>query len=395
MLSLLYYQEVQMVKFNFLLPTRIVFGNDVINQIGEESKNYGKRALIVTDKGVLRTGYIEKIQKLLGDSQIETKVFSDVEPNPRDRSVDQGARIAKKFNSEVLIGVGGGSAIDTAKAIGVIMQEGGKINDYEGLGIVKKPITPLIAVPTTAGTGTEVTFWSVITDTKRKFKMSIGSPLMAAKVALVDPMLTLTLPKDITAYTGIDALVHSIEGYTATLSQPISDSLALSAIELISNNIRKVYANGNNLSARNNMMLASLLAGIAFGNSDVASVHCMGEAMGGLYDSPHGLSMAVCLPYCIEYNIISNPEKYAKIAAVLGETIDGLSRLEAAKKCVTALKNLLIDLSVPSAQSIGLKKQDLEKLAEAAAANVAVESNPRIINRKDFLIMFQRVYEND
>lgn len=384
-----------MINFEFLLPTRIVFGNDVINRIGDEAKNFGKRALIVTDKGVLKTGYVEKIQQLLAAAQIEVAVFSDVDPNPRDKSVDKGAKKAKQLKTDMLIGIGGGSAIDTAKAIGVIMQEGGKIQDYEGLNIVKKPITPLIVVPTTAGTGTEVTFWSVITDTKRKFKMSIGSPLMAAKVAFVDPMLTLSLPKDITAYTGIDALVHSIEGYTASLSQPISDSLALSAIELIHDNIRKAYANGKNVTARYNMMLGSMLAGIAFGNSDVASVHCMGEAMGGLYDTPHGLSMAVCLPYCIEYNIISNPEKFAKIAQALGETTAGLSTLEAAQKCVSAVKKLLEDLNIPSARTIGLKKQDLSRLAEAAAANVAVESNPRILDKQDFLSLFQKVYGND
>jgi alcohol dehydrogenase len=382
-----------MINFEFLLPTRIVFGNDVVNQIGDEAKNFGRRALIVTDKGVLKTGYVEKIQQLLADARIEMAVFADIDPNPRDKSVDQGAKKAKRFKADMLIGIGGGSAIDTAKAIGVIMQEGGKIQDYEGLDVVKKPIPPLIAVPTTAGTGTEVTFWSVITDTKRKFKMSIGSPLMAAKVALVDPMLTLSLPKDITAYTGIDALVHSIEGYTATFAQPISDSLALTAIELINDNIRKAYANGSNAAARYNMMLGSMLAGIAFGNSDVAAVHCMGEAMGGLYDMPHGLSMAVCLPYCIEYNLISNPEKFVSVAQALGETTSGLSTLEAAQKSVKAVKKMLDDLNVPSARKIGLKKQDLNRLAKAAADNVAVESNPRVLDRQDFLRLFQSVYD--
>lgn len=384
-----------MLNFEFLLPMRIVFGNDVINQIGEEAKIIGKRAFIVTDKGVLKTGYIERIQQLLKDVDIESDVFSDVDPNPRDKSVQKGFEKANKFKTDMLLGVGGGSAIDTAKAIGIILQEGGKIQDYEGLDRVKKPITPLIAVPTTAGTGTEVTFWSVITDTKRKFKMSIGSPLMAAKVALVDPMLTLTLPRDITAFTGIDALVHAIEGYTSMLSQPISDSLALSAIERIRPNIRKAFANGGNVEARYNMMLGSMLAGISFGNSDVASVHCMGEAMGGLYDTPHGLSMAVCLPYCMEHNIIANPEKFADIAWALGEDVEGLTSLEAARLSVAAIRSMLKDLDIPDARSIGLKKTDLNKLAAAAAANVALESNPRSLDKQDFLMMFQRAYDNE
>ena len=384
-----------MLNFEFLLPTRIVFGNDVISQIGEEAIKIGKRALIVTDKGVLKTGYIERIEQLLKDAGIKTEVFSEVDPNPRDKSVQKGFNKATKFKTDLLVGVGGGSAIDTAKAIGVILQEGGKIQDYEGLDMVKKPITPLIAVPTTAGTGTEVTFWSVITDTKRKFKMSVGSPLMAAKVALVDPLLTITLPKDITAFTGIDALVHAIEGYTSMLAQPVSDSLALSAIERISQNIRKAYANGNNVEARYNMMLGSMLAGISFGNSDVASVHCMGEAMGGLYDTPHGLSMAVCLPYCMEQNVISNPERFADIAYALGEDIEGLTDLEAARLSVAAVRSMLKDLNIPDAKSIGLKKKDLNNLAAAAAVNVSVESNPRILDKQDFLMMFQRAYDNE
>jgi alcohol dehydrogenase len=384
-----------MLNFEFLLPTRIVFGNDVISQIGEGAIKIGKRALIVTDKGVLKTGYIERIEQLLKDAGIKIEVFSEVDPNPRDKSVQKGFNKATKFKTDLLVGVGGGSAIDTAKAIGVILQEGGKIQDYEGLDMVKKPITPLIAVPTTAGTGTEVTFWSVITDTKRKFKMSVGSPLMAAKVALVDPLLTITLPKDITAFTGIDALVHAIEGYTSMLAQPVSDSLALSAIERISQNIRKAYANGNNVEARYNMMLGSMLAGISFGNSDVASVHCMGEAMGGLYDTPHGLSMAVCLPYCMEQNIISNPERFADIAYALGEDIEGLTDLEAARLGVVAVKSMLKDLNIPDAKSIGLKKKDLNNLAAAAAVNVSVESNPRILDKQDFLMMFQRAYDNE
>lgn len=384
-----------MLNFEFLLPTRIVFGNDVITQIGEEAKKFGKRAFIVTDKGVLKTGYAERIQQLLKNAGVESEVFSDVDPNPRDKSVQKGFTKAAKFKTNLLIGLGGGSAIDTAKAIGVILQEGGKIQDYEGLDMVKKPITPLIAVPTTAGTGTEVTFWSVITDTERKFKMSVGSPLMAAKVALVDPMLTLSLPKEITAFTGIDALVHAIEGYTSLPAQPVSDALALSAIEHISENIRKAYANGNNVEARYNMMLGSMLAGISFGNSDVASVHCMGEAMGGLYDTPHGLSMAVCLPYCMEHNIISNPDKFADIALALGEDIEGFTTLEAAQLSVVAVKNMLSDLNIPDAGSIGLKKEDLNKLAGAAAANVSVESNPRVLDKQDFLMLFQRLYDNE
>jgi alcohol dehydrogenase len=218
---------------------------------------------------------------------------------------------------------------------------------------------------------------------------------MAARIALVDPMLTVTLPPNITAFTGIDALVHAIEGYTATLSQPVSDSLALSAIELIANNIRPAYANGKNLTARYNMMLASMLAGMSFGNSDTASVHCMGEAIGGLYDVPHGLSMAVFLPHCIEYNIIANPDKFARIAQALGENVAGLPTMEAAGKSVNAIQKICKDLNIPSARAVGLKKEDLNQLAEAAAINVAVDSNPRAMRKEDFLLLYKKAYDQE
>jgi len=381
-----------MKSFEFLIPTRIVFGNGAVKNIGEEAEKLGSRCLIVTDKGLVKMDIVHRIQETITSAGLKVEVFSEVDPNPRDFSVQKGAEKAKEFGADLLVGVGGGSPIDTAKAMGVIVGEGGVIQDYEGLNKVSRPIIPLIAVPTTAGTGTEVTFWSVITDTKRKFKMSIGSPLMAARVALVDPELTVTLPPNLTAYTGLDALVHAIEGYTANLAQPISDALAFSAMELISNNIRQAYAAGHNLGARYNMMMGSLLAGMAFGNSDVASVHCMGEAIGGLYDTPHGLSMAVFLPYCLEYNLIADPAKFARVAKALGENIDHLSVPDAAHKAVDALWKLSRDLNIPTAREVGLRESDLERLAEAAAANVAVESNPRIMGKEDFLKLFKRAY---
>lgn len=382
-----------MKEFEFLLPTRIIFGNGVIGKVAEEARQLGARALIVTDPGLMGTGYVEQIRDRLKEAGLEVDVFSDIDPNPRDRSVQEGAEKANEFGADLLVGLGGGSAIDTAKAMGVIMQEGGLIQDYEGLDKVGQPITPLIAVPTTSGTGTEVTFWSVITDTERRFKMSIGSPLMAAKVALVDPELTVSLPAPLTASTGLDALVHAIEGYTATLSQPISDATALMAIELIGENIRPAYANGQNLEARYHMMMGSLLAGIAFGNSDTASVHCMGEAMGGLYDTPHGVSMAIFLPYCLEYNLIANPARFAKAAKAMGENVDGLSVLDAAYKAVDAIWKLNRDLNIPTAREAGLKEGDLDRLAEAAAVNVAVESNPRVMKKEDFLYLFKKAYK--
>jgi len=379
-----------MQSFSFQLPVRIEFGRGSSGGVGEEAKNLGgTRALIVTDPGVESAGLVEPVVARLAEAGLATVIFDDVAPNPRDTSVELGAMLAASEGCDVLVAVGGGSPMDTAKAIGVVATHGGKVHDYEGLGLVRKPITPLIAIPTTSGTGSEVTFWSVITDTARSFKMSIGSPLLAARVALVDPDLTVGLPAGITAYTGVDALTHAIEGYTSTLSEPLTDSLAVSAIRLIGKSLRQAYANGGNLDARNDMSLASLLAGVAFGNSDVAGVHCMGEAIGGLYDTPHGVAMAIYLPVMADFSCIAVPEKYAVVAEALGENVAGLSQLEAARLASVAIRKLTDDLGIPSASQAGVRTEDFPRLAKAASINVSVESNPRAISEKDFLRLFE------
>jgi alcohol dehydrogenase len=379
-----------MKNFSFQLPTRIEFGHGVSGSVGEEAKGVGgTRALVVTDSGVEAAGLVEPVVARLAEAGLATVIFDDVAPNPRDTSVDLGAQVAASEGCDVLVAVGGGSPMDTAKAIGVVATHGGRAQDYEGLGKVQRAITPLIAIPTTSGTGSEVTFWSVITDTARSFKMSIGSPLCAARVALVDPDLTVGLPAGVTAYTGVDALTHAVEGYTATLSEPLTDSLAVSAIRLIGRSLRQAYANGANLDARYDMSLASLLAGVAFGNSDCAGVHCMGEAIGGLYDTPHGLSMAIYLPFVADFSWIAVPEKYAVVAEALGEDVSGLPQLEAAKRAAVAIRKLTKDLGIPSASQVGVRRKDLPKLAQAASVNVSVESNPRVATEKDFLALFE------
>lgn len=277
--------------------------------------------------------------------------------------------------------------MDTAKAVGVILKEGGEIGDYEGLGMVSEPITDLVAIPTTVGTGSEVTFWSVITDTKRHFKMSVGSPLIAARLALVDPDLVETLPPSIIAATGMDALTHAIEGYTGKLSEPITDACGIYAIEMIGKNIRNAVYDSEP-EARGKMLLGSLIAGICFGNSDIAGVHCMGEAMGGLYDLPHGLSMAIMLPHVMEYNCVACIDKFIRIAKALGENVEGLSDREAAYKAVEAIKNLNRDLAIPTLAEINVREEDIPELAERSAANVSVDSNPRKAEKKDFEKIF-------
>lgn len=379
-------------SFEFVLPTRIVYGSGVSKNLANELAGFGKKhPLIITDKGLIKAGIVEKVLHGLKEAGIAFDIFGEIEPNPRDSTVHRGYDFAKAKGSDSLVAIGGGSSMDTAKAIGVLLTHGGNIRDYEGLGKVEKPICDLVAIPTTVGTGSEVTFWSVITDSERHYKMSIGSPLIAAKVALVDPDLVESLPSSIVASTGMDALTHAVEGYTCTLAEPITDACGIYAIRMIAENIRKAVLENNN-EAKANLLLGSLIAGISFGNSDIAGVHCMGEALGGLYDTPHGLAMAVLLPHVMEYNYVSDLGKFREIAKAMGQDIAGLTEESAAYASVLAVKQLGQDLKIPSLLELGVKAEDLPELAKRSAVNVSVDSNPRPVTEKEFLEIFKKAY---
>jgi len=377
-------------QFSFELPTRIEYGVGVASKLGEEVRLLkAQKVSLITDPGIIKAGLLDKITSILKEEKLLYNVFDGVDPNPKDRNVERGAQVVRSFEADAMVAVGGGSVIDCAKAIGVLVSHDGKrIKDFEGKTAVKKPILPFIAVPTTAGTGSEVTFSAVITDTENNYKMTVRSPFMAAKVALLDPKLTVTVPPHITASTGMDALTHAIEAYTVKVSEPISDALALYAIELITNNLVNAVKNGENINARACMLVGSLLAGMAFSHSDVGSVHCMAEALGGVYDAPHGVCNAVLLPYVMEYNAEFCLEKYARIAQAMGEIFDTME--EGAMKAVERVKKLSVDVGLPSFKSLGVKEEDLEKLADMAAKNISTKSNPREMTKDDYLTLFKR-----
>lgn len=379
-----------MKSFEFQLPTRVVFGFGASHGVGEEAKALEREgALVVADEGVAKAGILERITDRLEAADVEYAVFSDVSPNPRDVEVEAGVELARAQGCGLLVAVGGGSVIDCSKAIGTILSNGGRVQDYEGLGKLTKPIPPLIAVPTTHGTGSEVTFWYVITDEKEKRKVDGGSPLMAASVALVDPGLTLSLPPSLTAATGIDALTHALEAYTVLPSEPLTDSLALTAIELIGRSLKRAYANGGNREARYDVTLGSLLAGVSFGNSDVGAVHCISETLGGYYDVPHGVANAIYLPIVVEYNLMSDPERFARIARALAASTDGIRHVVGAEDLVGMLKRLNKDLGIPTAREVGVKDEDLPALADLCMRNVSVESNARVMTHDGFLDLLQ------
>ena len=375
-------------SFSFELPTKIEYGVGAAKGLADVIKNLNARnVLLVTDKGIRNSGLLERISNLLDAHKLAYNIFDSVEPNPKDYNVQEGTEIASRFGPDCLVALGGGSPIDCAKAIAVVARQGGAVRDYEGPNKIGADVLPLIAIPTTAGTGSEVTFSSVITDSSAKFKFSIKDPKIAPKVALVDPEMTLTLPPELTASTGMDALTHAIEGFTAKASEPIADSAALYAIELITAYLRIAVSDGNNLEARAAMLLGSVLAGIAFSHSDVGAVHCVAEALGGKYDAAHGVCNAVVLPAVMAYNMEYCKERYARIAAAMGRSDENVDK--AARQAVKAVQKLASDVHLPEFNSLGVQENDLEELAVNSFKNGSNIDNPRPMTKNDYLNLFQ------
>jgi alcohol dehydrogenase len=384
-----------MNNFGFHLPTRIEFGNGIFSQLGTltQSVATGKRALLVTDPGLRKVGLADAALNLLREAGMEVECFDQVEPNPKDRDCEAGGRAAREFGADVIVAVGGGSVLDSAKAIALLQTHDGRIHDYQGRGKVVNEVTPIVAVPTTAGTGSEVTRSAVITDTEQKFKMTVKDVKMAPRLAVVDPEITFALPASITASTGMDAFVHAIEAYTCRLANPISDALALSAMEKIFPALRTAVQDGRNEAARTDMMMGSLLAGMAFSHADVAAVHCMAEALGGLYDTPHGVANSMFLPIVTAYNASADPAKHAKAASVCGLPTQGLSDEEAAALLVEELAKLARDINIPTFGSMTyVNPADFPALADASFRNGSTPSNCREITRDDYLRLFEENY---
>ena len=379
--------------FDYILPTKIRFGAGIIRELGDEIKKENKqKVFIVTDKGLIKAGIVDKVLEVLKNNGIDmVKVYDEVEPNPRTGNVNHGYEVAKEFGAEVLLAVGGGSSIDTAKGIGTLLAGGGIIEDYEGFDKVKGEMPPFIAIPTTVGTGSEVTPWAVITDLKRSFKMSVADVKLYPKIALLDSDLVQGLPPRIIASTGMDALSHAIESYTCKIAQPITDAIALYGIELIGKNIRNaVYT--DDYDAKANMLIGSMFGGFALSNADIAGVHCMGEALGGMYDTPHGIANSVVLPYVMEYNYIASMTKHALIAKALGVDTSDMTEREAAMASVAAVKELNADLGIPTLKEVGVKEEDFQALAEKSEANMSNPDNPRLATSKDYYEMFVKAY---
>ncbi len=381
-----------MSGFEFYMPTKIVFEQGAIRKVAKEGKVLGKKGLIVTDGPLLKTGILDPIFKDFKAEGMDYVLWSEIVPNPRDVDIECGAKFAAEEKIDYIVAVGGGSAIDTAKAIGAIKENGGKCNDwYEGN--LKKKITPLICVPTTCGTGSEVTHESIVNNTVTMVKDCIWGPEVSAAVAILDPDVLVNLPKKILASTGIDALTHAVEAYVCKAANPFTDALAIYAIRLIGESLTEAVENSSN-EAYVKMMAASCMAGAAFGNSDVASVHSIAEALGGYYDIPHGVANAMMLPEVSRLSIPGAPQKYADVARALGVHTEGMTTQQAAMAGVDYMEILCRRLNIPKFSELDVvDPKDFERLATTAAEASETEDNPVLFDKQDFIDIFTRLYK--
>lgn len=376
---------------------KVVHGLGSIKTAADEVKKLkGSKAFIITDPGLAQIGVQKPLEDALATGGIKYELYAKAELEPRMDSIQQFADEAKAFGADVLIGFGGGSSMDTTKAASVLLANEGPIEKYFGMELVPNPCMPTILIPTTAGTGSEMTNISVLADTKNGGKKGVVSEYMYASTVILDPELTFGLPPRVTAMTGVDAFVHAMESFVGIAATPITDALDVAAMKLIAANIRKAFANGNNAEARNAMLYGSAIAGMGFGNTQNGIIHAIGTTLPTEYHLPHGLAVSIVGPMGIAYNHIANPEKYAIVADILrGEDRSGGNILERAKDCEPAFRDMLKDLELqPGLKAYGIKETDLPASAErAAAAKRLINNNPRKAGIKEILALMQKYYE--
>lgn len=382
---------------SFHMPQKINYGRNAFEKVGIEARNKGEKALVISDKVMEGLGYVNQACDYLKQAGLQHATYVGVESEPTDTYVLEALDLFKKENCDVVISLGGGSCIDTAKAIAVLASNGGYIGEYMGeKKIADVAPIPHIAIPTTAGTGSEATDVTIITNTTNDVKMMIKQPAFLPEKAIVDPLLTQSSPKNVTAATGVDALSHAIEAYISKQSQPMTDTLALSAMQLIVDNLLTAYENGNNVDARESMSLGALQAGIAFSNASVCLVHGMSRPIGAMFHVTHGVSNAMLLPAVLEYSKDACIERLADLGRIFDKTAKDKSNNEAADFAVSSVKQLCLSLNIPNLETWGINKQDFEsaipKMAEDALASGSPANNPIVPGKADIESLYKTCY---
>ena len=378
----------------FYMPKISLMGVGCIKNIPTEIKTLGfKKGLIVTDKVLNKLGLVKKITNLLDENNIEYIIYDETKPNPTTKNVDEGLKLLKDNKCDFVISFGGGSPHDCAKGIALLATNGGDIKDYEGVNKSEKPQLPLIAINTTAGTGSEMTIFSIITDEDRHIKMALVDKNMTPIIAVNDAELMLDMPKGLTAATGMDALTHAIEAYVSTIATPITDACAEKAITLISNNLKRAVDNGYDLEARDNMAYAEYLAGMAFNNASLGYVHAMAHQLGGKFDLPHGVCNAILLPYVQEFNKKAVASRLKDVAKLMGGNTEGLSDDEGADLAINMIKELSKSVTIPSGlEKLNVDKASFEELSKNALKDACGLTNPIQAQLSDIISIFESAY---
>ncbi|HOJ77194.1 MAG TPA: iron-containing alcohol dehydrogenase [Bacillota bacterium] len=378
----------------FNLATEIIFGLDSIQQLPKEGAKLGQRVLVVSGRNwIIKSGVLTQILNILKEAQFEVSVFSEIEPEPSLQTVARGLEVARSNGVNWVLGIGGGSAMDAAKAIAGLYNQSLPVEKYFYGAEITQPGIPVLTVPTTSGSGAEVTVNSVLSDTEKGVKQSIRSVYLTPKITIVDPKLTLSNSPQLTAYSGFDALVQAIESFTSNGATPFTDIYAYEAIKNIGNNLLTVYQDGSNLEARTAMSLGSLMAGIALTNARLGAVHGLAHSIGIRTKQPHGLVCAVLLVPVMRYNIAVCDRKYALMAQAFGHNIDGMDSLDAAAQGIKTIMAIQKKLGIPTRlSSLGVKEEDFQSIAEEGLLSGSTKANPRPVSLEVFLKILRENY---
>lgn len=380
------------MSYKFCMPSISLMGKGCLNDAGDQILKLGlRKALIVTDEILLKIGIVEKLTSILEKKDVEYIIYDKVKPNPTVKNVNNGLALLKEKNCDFIISLGGGSAHDCAKGIAILATNGGEIKDYEGVNKSKKPQLPMLGINTTAGTGSEMTSFAIITDEERHIKMALVDEHLTPIIAVNDPMLMINMPKSLTASTGMDALTHAIEAYVSTAATPITDACAEKAIEIIGKYLVKAVEDGENVEAREMMAYAEYLAGMAFNNANLGYVHAMAHQLGGYYNLPHGVCNAILLPHVEAYNSIECYGRLARAFEIMGGSLDNISEKEGAELCIRKIRSLSKAVGIPKGlEELGVKASDFEILATNALKDACAVTNPRKGTLDDIIELFRK-----
>ncbi len=380
------------LSFNYFGPTKIIFGVDSSKDVEiEMSYLGGAKAVVVTDQGIINAGLIDHIVKALGSKCVG--VFSDIPQDTGVEVVDAGASFAKKNGADIVVSVGGGSVIDTAKGMCILLTEGGNLRDFNGVQLLSRPQTPHVVIPTTAGTGSEVTNAAVIMDKERGQKRLVVENFNVPRLAILDPKMTVKLPKLMTAGTGMDAMTHAVEALHVIPHEPITDALGIHAIRLLFQYLPVCVENGTDLVARGQVQIAATIAGWAFGIAGVGNVHALAHSIGAVAHVPHGIANGILLADCMEFNLESCPDAYAMVAEAFGVRDKGMDDMDAAKAAIAAIREFTKKISHPQRLSeCKVKEADIIKAAELSLSDGAIVSNPRLVlDASEVLEIYKKV----